>query len=135
MRERNGFVMRARYTLERIFIFYDKKMIFVLRSHNFVVYDLSKEVKNMEERPTKITIRLNKKELRKAAIDSDLETRAQIAERIGVTVTQLYRACLSPEHPNYNSPGPTFIAGVLIAFGEPFERFFFLDKSYARSHR
>lgn len=135
MRERNSFVMRSRYILGGIFIFIDENAIFLLRSHNFMVYDLFKEVKNMEERPTKISIRLNKKELRKAAFEFELETRAQIAEHIGVSVTQLYRASLSPDHPNYNSPGPTFIAGVLKAFGEPFERFFFLDENYASTHR
>ncbi|MFH0067525.1 hypothetical protein, partial [Peribacillus sp. NPDC056705] len=134
MRERNDFVMRARCIFGVFQLFLEKKTILILRSHKYLVYDLFKEVKKMEERPTKISIRLNKKELRKAAFDSELETRAQIAEHIGVSVTQLYRACLSPDHPNYNSPGPTFIAGVLKAFGEPFERFFFLDENYARTH-
>jgi hypothetical protein len=75
----------------------------------------------------KAAIRLNEKELRKAAIDKDLETNAQIAEAIGVSVSQLWRSSLPIDDPRYNAPGQTFIAGVLKAFGEPFERFFFLE--------
>jgi hypothetical protein len=76
----------------------------------------------------KAAIRLNEKELRKAAIDNDLKTNAQIAEAIGVTVPQLWRAMLPVTDPRYNAPGQTLIAGVLKAFGEPFERFFFLEE-------
>ncbi|MEH7157499.1 hypothetical protein [Neobacillus drentensis] len=76
----------------------------------------------------KAAIRLNEKELRKAAIDKDLETNAQIAEAIGVSVSQLWRSSLPIDDPRYNAPGQTFIAGVLKAFGEPFERFFFLEE-------
>ncbi|OCA84469.1 hypothetical protein A8F94_17380 [Bacillus sp. FJAT-27225] len=75
----------------------------------------------------KAAIRLNMIELRKAAIDRNLETRAEIAEAIGVSTSQLWRAALPADHPSYNAPGQSFIAGVLKAFGEPFERFFFLD--------
>ena len=75
----------------------------------------------------KAAIRLNEKELKKAAIDCDLKTNAQIAEAIGVTSSQLWRCTLPADDPRYNSPGQAFIAGVLKAFGEPFERFFFLE--------
>jgi transcriptional regulator with XRE-family HTH domain len=77
----------------------------------------------------KAKIRLNEKELRKAAIDHGLKTNAQIAEAIGVSPSQLWRSTLPTEHHSYNEPGPSFIAGVLKKFGEPFERFFFLDSS------
>lgn len=81
----------------------------------------------MEGKLEKATIRLNERELKKAAIDHKLETNAQIAEAIGVSVSQLWRATLPPEDERYNAPGKNFIAGVLKAFGEPFERFFFLE--------
>lgn len=81
----------------------------------------------------KAAIRLNEKELRKAAIDMNLETNAQIAEAIGVSVPQLWRATLPVDDPRYNAPGQSFIAGVLKAFGEPFERFFFLGDDVTRS--
>lgn len=80
----------------------------------------------MEDRLSRTAIRLNKNELKKAALDLNLETHAEIAKAIGVSVSQLNRVMNDPDHPNYNAPGPSFIAGVLKAFGEPFERFFFL---------
>ncbi|KYD04152.1 hypothetical protein B4102_3301 [Heyndrickxia sporothermodurans] len=81
----------------------------------------------------KATIRLNENELRKTAIDYGLDTNAQIAAAIGVSVSQLWRATLPLDDPRYNAPGKNFIAGVLAAFGEPFERFFFLDESVANA--
>lgn len=81
----------------------------------------------------KAAIRLNENELRKAAIDHNLKTRAQIAEAIGITVSQLWRATLPVDDPRYNAPGQSFIAGVLKAFGEPFERYFFLADSVTTS--
>lgn len=76
----------------------------------------------------KAAIRLNVKELKKAALDHDLETNAQIAVAIGITPSQLWRSSLPVTSPHYNAPGQYFIAGVLKAFGEPFERFFFLEE-------
>jgi hypothetical protein len=81
--------------------------------------------------PKKAAVRLNEKALKIAAIEHDLETNAQIAEAIGISVSQLWRATLPADDPRYNAPGTTFIAGVLQAFGEPFERFFFLESSVA----
>jgi hypothetical protein len=86
----------------------------------------------LEGKFEKHAIRLNKNEFKKAAIDHNLENNTQIAKAIGVSVTQIWRASLSPENPRYNAPGPAFIAGVLKAFGEPFERFFFLEESDTR---
>ncbi|SNZ14531.1 hypothetical protein SAMN05421503_2453 [Terribacillus aidingensis] len=76
---------------------------------------------------TKTVIRLNKTALLHAAIDNNLKKNTEIAEKIGVSATQLYRAQLPVDHPNYASPGTGFISGVLNAFDGPFERFFFLD--------
>lgn len=87
------------------------------------------------EAKERAAIRLNESELKKAAIDHNLETNAQIAEAIGVSTSQLWRATLNPEDPRYNAPGQSFIAGVLKAFGEPFERFFFLGEGDTRTQR
>jgi hypothetical protein len=87
----------------------------------------------MEMDIEKAAIRLNEKELRKAAIDRDFKTNPQIAKAIGVSVSQFYRSTLPVDDERYNAPGQIFIAGVLKAFGEPFERFFFLDDIVASS--
>ncbi len=87
----------------------------------------------MEDKSTRAAIRLNEHELLKAAIDHNLDTKAQIAEAIGVSSSQLWRATLPLNDPRYNSPGQSFIAGVLKAFGEPFERFFFLEENVANA--
>lgn len=76
----------------------------------------------------KYVIRLNVKEFMKAAIENNLENDTQIAAKIGVSVTQVWRAKLPVDDPRYNAPGTQFIAGVLSAFGGPFEKFFFLDE-------
>jgi hypothetical protein len=81
-----------------------------------------------EEDFMKAVIRLNtsalEEEQRKHNISSDTE----LAARIGVSVTQIWRAKLSVEDPRHNSPGSVFIAGVIGAFGGPFEKYFFLEK-------
>lgn len=83
----------------------------------------------------KKVIRLNLKEFYKAAIDHELKNDEQIANVIGVSKPQVWRAKLPINHPQYNAPGPTFIAGVLSAFGGTFEQFFFLEQSDTRSHQ
>lgn len=75
------------------------------------------------------TIRLNVNEFLKTAIDQDLRGETQLAAKIGVSGTQLWRVKLPPDNPHYNVPGPAFIAGVLNAFGGPFEKYFFLEES------
>ena len=80
----------------------------------------------METNLKRAAVRLNEKELRKAALDLDLKTNKEIAEAIGVSVYQLRRAMKDPTELGYTAPGEKMIAGVLAAFGEPFERFFFL---------
>jgi ABC-type thiamine transport system substrate-binding protein len=79
---------------------------------------------NME----KGTVRLNVQALEKEQDNFELASDTQLAATIGVSVTQLWRAKLPIEDPRHNSPGPAFIAGVINAFGGPFEKYFFLDK-------
>ena len=81
----------------------------------------------METSISRAAVRLNEKELRKAALDKGLKKDKEIAKAIGVSDFQLRRALKDPADPNYNAPGEKLIAGVLSAFGEPFERFFFLE--------
>lgn len=74
------------------------------------------------------TIRLNTKELMKAQIDADIKSDKELARLIGVSPTQVWRAKLKPTDPQYNAPGPKFIAGILSLFeGEKFERFFYIE--------
>ncbi|QXE02791.1 hypothetical protein [Terribacillus sp. DMT04] len=82
----------------------------------------------------KTVIRLRTKEFMKATIDADLGTVTEMAAKIGVSYTQLYRTTLPVDHPNYNAPGTAFIAGVMSAFDAPFEQFFFLEKNL-RGHK
>lgn len=67
-------------------------------------------------------IRLNVKALMTAAVEKNLFTDGEIAKEIGVSQTQIWRA-----KNGENTPGTTFIAGVLVAFGGPFEKYFYLD--------
>jgi hypothetical protein len=83
----------------------------------------------------KYVIRLNTKELMKATIDHDIKSDAQLADIIGVSYPSLWRYKLKPEHPQFMSPGPQLISGVLKAFGGTFEQFFFLVESDTRSHQ
>jgi hypothetical protein len=76
---------------------------------------------------SKYTIRLNTKAIQEIQTEHSLESDTQLAAAIGVSVTQIWRAKLPINDPRHNSPGPAFIAGVLNAFGGPFEKFFFLD--------
>lgn len=77
----------------------------------------------------KMIIRLKDKELKKAQIDMDIPNNATLAEMMGVSTTQVWRAKLKPNDVRYNAPGIHFIAGVLHVFGGPFERFFYLDEA------
>lgn len=76
---------------------------------------------------SKKVIRLKVKELMKAQIDNDIPTDAALAKELGVSPSQVWRAKLPISDERYNSPGVQFIAGVLGAFGGPFERFFYLE--------
>lgn len=77
---------------------------------------------------SKFTVRLNVKELEKAQKRHGFMSDTELAAAIGVSVTQIWRAKLPVEDHRHNSPGSSFIAGVLKAFGEPFEKYFFLDE-------
>ena len=72
-------------------------------------------------------IRLKVKELMKAQIDKDLSSDAELAIKLGVSTSQVWRVKLPPEDERYNTPGNQFIAGVMSTFDGPFERFFYLD--------
>ncbi|MHA6481310.1 helix-turn-helix domain-containing protein [Paenibacillus sp. strain BS8-2] len=50
---------------------------------------------------------------------------SEMARRMGISRSRLWRAKLDVSHPSYCSPGPTLIAGVLKAFPEKgFTHFF-----------
>lgn len=72
-------------------------------------------------------VRLKTKELMKAQIDLSIASDSDLASKIGVSTTQVWRVKLSPKDTRYNTPGNQFIAGVMSTFGGPFERFFYLD--------
>lgn len=72
-------------------------------------------------------IRLKVKELMKAQIDRDISTDADLAKRIGVSPSQVWRAKLPPDDERHNAPGVHFIAGVLGAFDGTFEDFFYVE--------
>ena len=72
-------------------------------------------------------VRLKTKELMKAQIDLSIASDSDLASKIGVSTTQVWRVKLSPKDKRYNTPGNHFIAGVMNTFGGPFERFFYLD--------
>lgn len=76
----------------------------------------------------KKTVRLNVDKLEEEQKKHNISSDTQMAAKIGVSVTQLWRAKLPIQDPRHNSPGPTFIAGVIKAFGGPFEKYFFLDE-------
>ncbi|MED5040681.1 helix-turn-helix transcriptional regulator [Geobacillus stearothermophilus] len=60
----------------------------------------------------------------------------ELAKRIGVSRSRLWRAKLPKDHPYYCYPGETFIAGVLKAFPEvSFEEIFFLDDLCSGVHK
>lgn len=52
---------------------------------------------------------------------------AQLADAMGISTTQLWRARLPEHDPRHNDPGPDFIAGALTVFpNKKFEDLFFL---------
>lgn len=75
----------------------------------------------------KKVIRLKVKDLTKAQIDKDIPTDAALAEAIGVSASQVWRAKLPCNDARHNAPGIQFIAGVMGAFEAPFEVFFYLE--------
>lgn len=77
----------------------------------------------------KKVIRLRVKELMKAQIDMEIHNDAILAEMMGVSYSQIWRAKLPTNDERHNTPGNHFIAGVINLFGGPFERFFYLDEA------
>ncbi|MEK5171792.1 hypothetical protein NST63_00860 [Heyndrickxia sp. FSL W8-0496] len=76
----------------------------------------------------KKTVRLKVKELMKAQIDHDIKSDAELAEKMGISPSQVWRAKLQKHDKRYNTPGNQFIAGVLSVFNCPFEKFFYIEK-------
>lgn len=72
---------------------------------------------------------LNVTALDKAQKERGIASDTELAAAIGVSVTQLWRTKLSADDPRHNSPGPAFIAGVISAFGGPFEKYFSIGNS------
>ncbi|MHB1651422.1 MAG: hypothetical protein ACYCVD_02960 [Desulfitobacteriaceae bacterium] len=72
-------------------------------------------------------VRLKTKELMKAQIDENISSDVELAGKLGVSASQVWRVKLPPEDKRHNTPGNQFIAGVMSTFGGPFERFFYLD--------
>jgi DNA-binding XRE family transcriptional regulator len=57
-------------------------------------------------------------------------TDTELAKRMGISRSRLWRAKLPAEHNEYCSPGESLIIGVLKAFPEKkFDDLFFLDKT------
>lgn len=52
---------------------------------------------------------------------------AELARRMNISRSRLWRAKLEEGHPEYCSPGPTLISGVLKAFPEKDFEYFFAD--------
>lgn len=75
----------------------------------------------------KKVIRLKVKDLTKAQIDKGIPTDAALAEAIGVSASQVWRAKLPITDERHNAPGVQFIAGVMGAFEAPFEDFFYFE--------
>lgn len=72
------------------------------------------------------SIRLNVQELERMQKEKGWDD-TELAKRIGVARTTLWRVRLPIDDPRYNAPGEAFIAGVLSAFhGSVFEDLFFL---------
>lgn len=82
----------------------------------------------------KYEVRLNVKALEKEQRDRGLSD-TELAALIGVSLTQVWRAKLPAEDPRRNSPGSSFIAGVLNAFAGNFEKYFFLSNVVRERNR
>jgi transcriptional regulator with XRE-family HTH domain len=82
---------------------------------------------------TKIALNIKKLEsLQKERNWTDTE----LAKRLGISRSRLWRAKLPKDHPHYCSPGESFIAGVLKTFPEVnFDEIFFLDNLCSDVHK
>jgi hypothetical protein len=77
----------------------------------------------------KYVIRLKVKELMKAQIDQDITSDKELADRMNVNVTQVWRNKLPTTDGRHNSPGNQFIAGVINVLGGKFEDFFYIEET------
>lgn len=63
-------------------------------------------------------------------------TNTELAEKMGISRSRLWRAKLPETHPEYCSPGEDFITGALDAFPElSFDDLFFLDEVCIEVHK
>lgn len=78
--------------------------------------------------PKKHIVRLKVKELMKAQIDEEIKSDAELAHKMGVSVSQVWRAKLGRDDERRNNPGAQFIAGILAVFKGHFEDFFYIEE-------
>lgn len=76
----------------------------------------------------KFVIRLKVKELMQAQIDHGIQTDKELAQKLNVNTTQIWRTKLPITDKRHNSPGTQFIAGVLMVFGGNFSDFFYIEE-------
>ncbi|MCM3783708.1 hypothetical protein M3231_12055 [Neobacillus mesonae] len=76
----------------------------------------------------KFVVRLKVKELMKAQNDLNIPTDKELAERMNVNVTQIWRTKLPITDDRHNSPGNQFIAGVMKVFGGNFTDYFYIEE-------
>ncbi|MGX4583334.1 hypothetical protein [Paenibacillus chitinolyticus] len=76
----------------------------------------------------KYVVRLKVKEFLEAQDRKNIATEKELASKMKIAPSQLWRAKLPVEDENYNSPGNQFIAGVLKVFGGNFQDYFYIDE-------
>lgn len=76
----------------------------------------------------KFVVRLKVNELMKAQSDLNIPTDKELAERMNINVTQIWRTKLPVTDERHNSPGNQFIAGVMKVFGGNFADYFFIEE-------
>lgn len=76
----------------------------------------------------KFVVRLKVKELMKAQSNLNIPTDKELAERMNINVTQIWRTKLPVTDERHNSPGNQFIAGVMKVFGGNFADYFYIEE-------
>lgn len=76
----------------------------------------------------KFVVRLRVKELMQAQSDLKISTDKELADRMNVNVTQIWRTKLPINDERHNSPGNQFIAGVMKVFGGNFSDYFYIEE-------
>jgi len=83
----------------------------------------------MEANALKTGARLNLKKLKELQKKHNIRFDTDLAEKLNVARSTLWRVRLPVDDPRYNAPGKDFIAKILKAFPEAtFEELFFLDE-------